>query len=142
MAHRFVRAETEDQHSDVDTLLVVADPRFDDVLASWPDIARQLTPVVYLKRLGQAPVFNVVLPGWLRWDVTLARSDEPPYLVRGRVRRVFDKDDTPMPDPVPGGINQAAALGLTCCPIRTTRRCEGCPRSPPTSAQACGSIAR
>ncbi len=64
-------AGTADEYSDVDMFVLVADAHVGGYAAEWLDrVAARYEPLL-ARRLGGAPVFNHVLPGWLRWDVVV-----------------------------------------------------------------------
>lgn len=64
-------AGTADEYSDVDMFVLVADAHVGGYASEWLErVAPRYTPLL-ARRLGRAPVFNHVLPGWLRWDVVV-----------------------------------------------------------------------
>ncbi|BDZ58867.1 nucleotidyltransferase domain-containing protein [Barrientosiimonas endolithica] len=106
---------TADEFSDVDSLVVVEDSSYDDVLAEWDDLAREVAPFVLVKQLFPgAPIFNHITPEWLRWDVVLVRpQDAAERFELGAVRELFDRDGMTVPDPEPAGpADQRAARGI------------------------------
>lgn len=102
----------DDRFSDVDTLLVVEASEADRVLESWDSVSSALGPFVYVNRISGAPVFNHVLPGWLRWDVTIASSDAVPMLPAPQVKVVFDKDQHLTVSPIGAQMDHDAAHGV------------------------------
>lgn len=98
-----------DSFSDVDTLVVVDARSAVAVRDSWDSISSSVGPFLLVKQIPGAPVFTHVLPGWLRWDVTIVSSDDVPQLVAQHVRVVFDKDQHELADSVPVPMDQAAA---------------------------------
>lgn len=103
----------DDPFSDVDCLLVVDPPALEDILQSWPSIARGVRDCIYLKQLGRAPVFNHILAGWLRWDVTIMEPKDAHGLVRGEAREIFNKDAIQLVEPAPSAIDRDAVLSLS-----------------------------
>jgi len=60
-----------DEFSDVDMFVLLPDSHLPAYVDAWlDDVAPRYHPLL-ARRLGVAPVFNHVLPGWLRWDVVL-----------------------------------------------------------------------
>lgn len=102
----------DDRFSDVDTLLVVDASETNDVLESWDSVSSTLGPFVYVKQIPGAPVFNHVLPGWLRWGVTIASSDSVPLLAAQQVKVVFDKDQHPQASTSQAHMDHDAAGGV------------------------------
>ena len=60
----------DDRFSDVDMFVAVTEDALEGYLADWPSVAERYRPL-HAHRLPGAPVFNHVLPGWLRWDVVI-----------------------------------------------------------------------
>lgn len=99
----------DDRFSDVDTLLVVDASWTNHVLGSWDSVCSTLGPFVYVKQIPGTPVFNHVLPPWLRWDVTIASSDAVPPLAAQQVKVVFDKDQHLQVSTGPADMDHSAA---------------------------------
>ncbi|TWE13165.1 hypothetical protein [Rudaeicoccus suwonensis] len=103
----------DDEWSDVDTLAIVTPESYDAVIAGFPEFADELVHPVLCRRLGQAPIFNLVLPGWLRWDIAFSTPDRTPSLELGSVRTLFDKDRVPLTAPVPRKIDNQRTYDVT-----------------------------
>ncbi|MGH3445885.1 MAG: hypothetical protein ACRDPB_10965, partial [Nocardioidaceae bacterium] len=84
-------AGTCDEFSDVDMFLLVADDQLESFAAGWPDVAAPYQPLL-CRRLGPAPVFTHVLPGWLRWDVVIGCPAALADLDAAGVRQLFSRD--------------------------------------------------
>ena len=82
---------TADAHSDVDMFVLVPAEQRDRLAAGWPSVAGRYEPLL-VKRLGAAPVFTHVLPGWLRWDVVIGNDTDLAGVDRRRVEELFNKD--------------------------------------------------
>jgi len=82
---------TADEHSDVDMFVLVPSESRDQLVAGWPTFAAGYEPLL-LKRLGAAPVFTHVLPGWLRWDVVVGTDTDLAAVDRRRVEELVNKD--------------------------------------------------
>ena len=82
---------TADEHSDVDMFVLVPAEQRDRLVAGWPSVAARYDPLL-VKRLGTAPVFTHVLPGWLRWDVVIGNDTDLAGVDRRRVEELFNKD--------------------------------------------------
>jgi hypothetical protein len=85
-------AGTADEYSDVDMFVLVADAQLPPFVDAWlahvvpvyqPLLARQLAP---------APVFNHVLPGWLRWDVVVGGPGDLNDLDPDAVMELLNRD--------------------------------------------------
>jgi hypothetical protein len=64
-------AGTGDAFSDVDMFVLVHEAALATYVDGWlGDVAPAFAPLL-ARRLGPAPVFHHVLPGWLRWDVVV-----------------------------------------------------------------------
>jgi hypothetical protein len=60
-----------DDLSDVDMFVLVHEAALPSYVDAWlADVAPAFEPLL-ARRLGPAPVFSHVLPGWLRWDVVV-----------------------------------------------------------------------
>ena len=82
---------TADAHSDVDMFVLVPAEQRDRLADGWPSVAGRYEPLL-VKRLGAAPVFTHVLPGWLRWDVVIGNDTDLAGVDRRRVEELFNKD--------------------------------------------------
>lgn len=102
-----------DGRSDVDTLLIVDQTVFAAVVQAWDTVSEPLGPFTFVKRIPGTSVFNHILPGWIRWDATLASSDTVPPLFQGRVNVVFDKDHRPLAPPPSADLDLDVARGVT-----------------------------
>ena len=80
-----------DEHSDVDMFVLVPDAERDGLAGGWPGFVSRYDPLL-VKRLGGAPVYTHVLPGWLRWDVVIGTSTDLASVDRRRVQELFNKD--------------------------------------------------
>jgi len=81
----------DDRFSDVDMFVAVADDAVDAYLDGWPAVAERYDPLL-ARRLPGAPVFNHVLPGWLRWDVVIGNHTDLATVDRRRVEELVNKD--------------------------------------------------
>jgi hypothetical protein len=64
-------AGTADELSDVDMFVLTHEPALPAFVDAWlDDWAPRYQPLL-ARRLGPAPVFHHILPGWLRWDVAV-----------------------------------------------------------------------
>ena len=84
-------AGTADEHSDVDMFVLVPAESRDQLAAGWPAVAARYEPLL-VKRLGGAPVYTHVLPGWLRWDVVIGTTTDLATVDRRRVEELVNKD--------------------------------------------------
>jgi hypothetical protein len=84
-------AGTADEHSDVDMFVLVPDADRDGLVGGWPGFVSRYSPLL-VKRLGAAPVYTHLLPGWLRWDVVIGTSTDLATVDRRRVEELFNKD--------------------------------------------------
>jgi predicted nucleotidyltransferase len=84
-------AGTDDAFSDVDMFVVVPDGVLLEFLAGWPDVADRFDPLL-ARQLPGAPVFNHVLPGWLRWDVVVGTPADLGNMDATQVTEVFNHD--------------------------------------------------
>lgn len=82
---------TADEHSDVDMFVLVPVEQRDRLVSGWPSVAARYEPLL-VKRLGAAPVYTHVLPGWLRWDVVIGTDTELANVDRRRVEELVNKD--------------------------------------------------
>lgn len=105
--------ELADGLSDVDTLLIVDETVFVAVVQAWDTVSGPLGPFTFIARIPGTSVFNHVLPGWIRWDATLASSNAVPPLFQRRVIVIFDKDQRPLTPAPPAGLDLDAARGVT-----------------------------
>jgi hypothetical protein len=81
---------TDDEWSDVDMFVLVDDEDRPAFVASWPHFAAGYQPLL-VKQIPGAPVFAHVLPGWLRWDVTVGGHGDLAGLDRDRVLELFSR---------------------------------------------------
>lgn len=82
---------TADEHSDVDMFVLVPAEQRDQLVSGWPLVAGRYDPLL-VNRLGGAPVYTHVLPGWLRWDVVIGDDTDLASVDRRRVEELFNKD--------------------------------------------------
>ena len=81
-----------DEFSDVDMFVLVADSQRQAFVDVWLDkVAPRYSPLL-ARRLGGAPVFNHVLPGWLRWDVVVGGPADLNDLDPVRVMELYSRD--------------------------------------------------
>jgi predicted nucleotidyltransferase len=80
-----------DELSDVDMFVLVAEDQVVGFADSWPAVADRFHPLLS-RRIGPAPMFTHVLPGWLRWDVVIGGPDRLVDLDRARVTALLDRD--------------------------------------------------
>jgi hypothetical protein len=90
-------AGTADAHSDVDLRIAVADDAFDAFVTDWPSLPERLAPTVMRRRIGtpESPIVIAITPGWLRFDVAIARATAPR---RTGDRLLFDRGAPPPAD--------------------------------------------
>ncbi|NUS51547.1 MAG: hypothetical protein HOQ22_10970 [Nocardioidaceae bacterium] len=81
----------DDRFSDVDMFVAVTEDALEGYLADWPSVAERYRPL-HAHRLPGAPVFNHVLPGWLRWDVVIGTPHDLGNMDPGSVTEVFNHD--------------------------------------------------
>ncbi len=98
----------EDDYSDLDYWIVVADADLDGVVADWPAAGRKITDLVLEKRLdfGRTVVFNHVDSRWNRFDLVIGVPDQVPTRTADTLRPLFDRADLasrlrPSGEPVP-----------------------------------------
>ena len=80
-----------DEHSDVDMFVLVPAEQREQLVSGWPSVAGRYDPLL-MRRLGGAPVYTHVLPGWLRWDVVIGNDTDLASVDRRRVEELFNKD--------------------------------------------------
>lgn len=81
-----------DEHSDVDMFLLVHEAALPSYAGAWlTDVAPAYEPLL-ARRLGHAPVFHHVLPGWLRWDVVVGGPAQLGDLDRDAVTELLNRD--------------------------------------------------
>jgi hypothetical protein len=80
-----------DAFSDVDMFLLVPAERVDEYAAAWPAFAERFHPLL-ARRIGPAPVFAHVLPGWLRWDVVVGGPAQLEDLDAASVTELLNRD--------------------------------------------------
>lgn len=92
-----------DEYSDVDMFVLVADPILPGFVEVWLDeIAPRYRPLL-ARRLAPGPVFNHVLPGWVRWDVVVGGPSALNDLDPDAVMELFSRDGVrPTPSFRPG----------------------------------------
>lgn len=85
-------AGTHDEHSDVDMFALVSEDALASYVEEWlSEVAPAFAPVL-ARRLGAAPVFNHVLPGWLRWDVVVGGPAQVADLDADAVVELLNRD--------------------------------------------------
>ena len=82
---------TDDDFSDVDMLVVVAEDYLDGFLHEWPSVAERHRPLL-ARRMGHAPVFNHILEGWLRWDMVVGTTSDVSNMDLSQVTELFNHD--------------------------------------------------
>ena len=81
-----------DEFSDVDMFVLLPDSHLPAYVDAWlDDVAPRYHPLL-ARRLGVAPVFNHVLPGWLRWDVVLGGPAQLNDLDADRIHELVNRD--------------------------------------------------
>lgn len=103
---------TADELSDVDMFVAVAEDSLPAYVEQWPAFAARYEPLL-ARRLPGTPVFNHVLPGWVRWDVVLGPASGVTGLDRNGVRAVFDRDGLSPSSPSHRGADPEVVLELT-----------------------------
>jgi hypothetical protein len=84
---------TEDEYSDTDVWVVVADDDVAGFVQDWPAISAKITPTVLQQQVGRLPVFNQVTPEWLRFDLSVGTPEQVPERSRSTLRLLFDRAD-------------------------------------------------
>lgn len=80
-----------DEHSDIDTVLVVGPGDLSDMIADARPWVEALTEVVLWKQVHPPyPLFHAITPEWLRFDLTVAAPDRL-GLSRDRARPLLDR---------------------------------------------------
>lgn len=105
-------AGTADEHSDVDMFVLVPDTERDGLAGGWPGFVSRYSPLL-VKRLGGAPVYTHVLPGWLRWDVVIGTRTDLAAVDRRRVVELFNKDGAAPGSPGHRGADLDAVREIT-----------------------------
>jgi hypothetical protein len=82
---------TDDEFSDVDMFVAVAEDALPGYLDGWPSVAERYDPLL-ARQLPGAPVFNHVLPDWVRWDVVVGTAGDVRNMDPGQVTEVFNLD--------------------------------------------------
>jgi hypothetical protein len=81
-----------DELSDVDMFVLLPDSHLPAYVDAWlDDVAPRYHPLL-APRLGVAPVFNHVLPGWLRWDVVLGGPAQLNDLDADGIHELINRD--------------------------------------------------
>ncbi len=83
----------EDDYSDLDYWIVVADTDVDAVAADWPAAARQITDLVLERRVdfGRTVVLTHVDSEWNRFDLAIGVPDDVPTRTARTHRLLFDR---------------------------------------------------
>ncbi|QNN52247.1 nucleotidyltransferase domain-containing protein [Nocardioides mesophilus] len=104
---------TADELSDVDLFVLVAEAHLAAYVGGWlTDVAPHYRPLL-ARRLGPAPVFHHILPGWLRWDVVVGGPAQLHDLDADGVQELLNRDGV-SPAPLPAtGPDRAAVRGMT-----------------------------
>jgi len=105
---------TADRFSDMDMLVVVGPEVREAFARQWVELVSGLAAPLLVKAVVPPYIFAHVLPGWLRWDVTIGTSDHLAGLAASEVRELVNKDGlTPGPEAEPQSADPAAVLALT-----------------------------
>ncbi len=106
-------AGTADEYSDVDMFVLVADAHVDGYASEWlPRVAPRYRPLLARRRVP-APVFEHVLPGWLRWDVVVGGPAGLNDLDPERVLELFNRDGVQPRPAFRPGVEASAVRELT-----------------------------
>lgn len=83
-----------DEFSDIDLLAVSDDLDHAGLIADWPGLCAQITPVVLRQQHGEGTsvVFSHITPAWLRFDITIGVTGHVPGRPRNLVTELFDRD--------------------------------------------------
>jgi hypothetical protein len=103
---------TDDEFSDVDMFVQVRDADLAPFLEEWPTVAGHYDPLL-VRRLPGAPVFNHVLPGWLRWDVVIGGTADVEALDASQVDEVFNHDSLVPSSPSHRGADPVVVHEMT-----------------------------
>jgi Nucleotidyltransferase domain len=106
-------AGTADEYSDVDMFVLVADAQLPPFVDAWLDHVVPLYQPLLARRMGPAPVFTHVLPGWLRWDLVVGGPGDLNDLDPDTVMELLNRDGVrPTPSFRPG-VQTSAVLEMT-----------------------------
>jgi len=84
----------QDEHSDIDFVLVASDGATDEVAALWHEATRKTGEIVLWRDRQTSPILiNAITEDWLRIDVIVLKSDQMSAQTRDRLRVLFDHDD-------------------------------------------------
>lgn len=81
---------TNDRFSDVDFCVVVDASDVDGFCDDWPRICDAIAPTVFLRRVGDRPIFNQITPDWLRFDLSVATPNAILSRTRTTVSPLYD----------------------------------------------------
>jgi len=107
-----IGAGTDDELSDVDMLVVVAETELAEYVERWPEVAARYRPLL-ARRLPGAPVFNHVLEGWVRWDVVVGTPTDLANTDPAGVSPLFDRDGLRPRSPSHRGVDPDVVREMT-----------------------------
>ncbi|MEV5960929.1 nucleotidyltransferase domain-containing protein [Kribbella sp. NPDC051952] len=80
---------TEDQFSDVDLWVVVAEDAVDGFCDDWPNTSDEIAPTVFQRAIGRR-IFNQITPDWVRFDVSVSTPDAIGNRTRSTAKPLYD----------------------------------------------------
>ena len=102
-----------DDLSDVDMFVLVHEAALPTYVESWlADVAPAFDPLL-ARRLGPAPVFSHVLPGWLRWDVVVGGPAQLGDLDGDAVTELVNRDHVTLTSLVGVAPESGTVLAMT-----------------------------